>query len=293
MACAMRPPRREIALSTSCATTNAATTVAMAVMPARCSVQNEAATMGRQAIERPRLPALGAERAAALRDAAVALVASRLLVWLTAIVAAAVARPDSGASTLAFDRPELTHPFGPVLDALFSPLARWDAVWFLDVAHSGYGGADSAFFPLYPLLVRGLAPAGAPAALLPAAYAVALAALAGALYLLRRLAELELGNAVAARRATLLLAFFPGALWLGAPYSESVFLLLSIGAIYAARTGRWAWAGACPGLASGTRTAGIVLLVPLAILWWRSRLRRPRDAPWLAIAPAGLAGYTV
>jgi hypothetical protein len=249
--------------------------------------------MGREAIERPRLPALGAQRAAALRDAAVALVASRLLVWITATVAAAVARPDSGHSALAFDSPSLTHPFGPALDALVAPLARWDAVWFLDVAHSGYGGADSAFFPLYPLLVRGLAPGGEPAALLLAAYAVSLGALAGALYLLRRLAELELGSAVAARRATLLLAFFPGALWLGAPYSESLFLLLSVGAIYAARTGRWAWAGACAGLASGTRSAGIVLVVPLAILWWRSRPRRARDAAWLALAPAGLAAYTL
>jgi hypothetical protein len=259
--------------------------------------------MGREAIEttrgsgarlaRRRLPALGAERAAALRDAAVALVASRLLVWVTAVVAAAVARPDAGASALAFDRPVLTHPFGPFLDALFSPLARWDAIWFLDVAHSGYGGSDSAFFPLYPLLVRGLAPGGNPGALLLASYVVSLAALAGALYLLRRLAELELGSAAAARRATLLLAFFPGALWLGAPYSESLFLLLSVGAIYAARTGRWAWAGACAGLASGTRSAGILLVVPLAILWWRSRPRRARDAAWLALAPAGIAAYTL
>src|SRR4051794_1517892 len=202
--------------------------------------------MGRQAIARPRVDtALGRKRASALRDAAVALVASRLLVWVAAVVAAAVARPDSGASAQAFDRPELTHPFGPALDALFAPLARWDAVWYLGIAHSGYDGASTAFFPLYPLLVRGLAPAGDPASLLFAAFVVSLAALAGALYLLRRLAELELGSASAARRAVLLLAFFPGALWLGAPYSESLFLLLSVGAIYAARTGHWAWAGAC------------------------------------------------
>src|SRR4051794_5091554 len=250
--------------------------------------------MGRQAIARPRLDtALGAARAAALRDAAVALVASRLLVWGVAVVAAAVAHPDGGASGRAFDRPELTHPFAAPLDALFAPLARWDAVWYLGVAHSGYDGTSTAFFPLYPLLVRGFAPGGQPAALLFGAYCVSLAARAGALSLLRRLAEIELGSAAAARRATMLLAFFPGALWLGAPYSESLFLLLSVGAIYAARTGRWAWAGACAGLASGTRSAGIVLLVPLAILWWRSRSRRPRDAAWLALAAAGLAAYTL
>ena len=264
----------------------------MAVMALRLSVQNEAATMGREAIARPRFNALGEARRAAVVDAAVALVASRLLVWVVGVVASAVSPSEDGASALAFDRPDLTHPFGPALDALFAPLARWDSIWYLDVAHSGYGGDDSAFFPLYPLLVRALAPAGEPAALLFAAYTVSLAALAGALYLLRRLAELELGSAADARRATLLLAFFPGALWFGVPYSESVFLLLSVGSIYAARTGHWAWAGTCAGLASATRSAGIVLLVPLAVLWWGSRPRRAADGAWLALAPTGLAAYS-
>src|SRR4051812_7700106 len=107
-------------------------------------------TMARQAT-RPRVDA-------ALRDAALTFVASRLLVWLIAVVAAAVASPDAGSSALAFDRPELTHPFGAGLDSLFAPLARWDSVWYLGIAHGGYDGAGTAFFPLYPLLVRTLAP---------------------------------------------------------------------------------------------------------------------------------------
>jgi hypothetical protein len=236
--------------------------------------------MGRQAIARPRLDA-------ALRDTAIAFLASRALVWIVAVVAAGVADVNAS-SAHAFDVPGLTHPFGAPLDSLFAPLARWDSVWYLGIAHGGYGGAGTAFFPLYPLIVRALAPGGSPAALLIAAYLVSLASLAGALYLVRRLAELEIG-AAAARRTVLLLAFFPGALWLGVPYSESLFLLLSAGAIYAARTGHWAWAGVCAALASGTRSAGIVLLVPLAMLAWRGRRR---DMAWLGLAPAGLAAYS-
>ena len=63
-----------------------------------------------------------------------------------------------------FDAPALTHPFGGFGDTLLSPLARWDSVWYLSIADSGYDGdrRATAFFPLYPLLVRGLAtPAGA------------------------------------------------------------------------------------------------------------------------------------
>ena len=244
----------------------------------------------REAISPPRL---GEAERAALRDTLVALVASRLLVWVVAVVAALVASPDGGESARAFDAPGLTHPFGGVLDDLFAPLARWDAVWYLSIAHNGYdGGAGTAFFPLYPLLVRALAPFGQPAALLLMAYFVSLLAFAGALFVLRRLAEIELG-ADAARRTVMLLAFFPGALWFGAPYSESLFLLLSVGAVYAARTGHWAWAGACAGLASATRSAGIVLVVPLAFLWWRARGRRLRHLAWLALAPCGLVAYTL
>ena len=44
-----------------------------------------------------------------------------------------------------FDLPALTHPFGGAGDFLLSPLARWDAVWYLDIAHSGYAGSSTAF----------------------------------------------------------------------------------------------------------------------------------------------------
>src|SRR3954470_12681377 len=238
-------------------------------------------TMAGQAIERPRVDA-------ALRDALTAFLASRLLVWLVGVLAAAIASPDGAQSALSFDRPDLTHPFGAGLDSLFAPLARWDSVWYLGIAHGGYDGTSTAFFPLYPLLVRAITPGGDPGGLLFAGYFVALLALAGALLLLRKLVELELG-AEAARRTVWLVAFFPGALWLGVPYSESLFLLLSVGALYAARTGHWAWAGICAALASGTRSAGIVLLVPLALIWWRGRAR---DLAWLGLAPAGLAAYS-
>jgi hypothetical protein len=251
--------------------------------------------MEREAIARRRLPelrrAVGDERIRALRAAAGTLVLSRLLVATVAIAAAAVAGVDAG-NARNFDQPFLTHPFGGAGDWLLSPLARWDSVWYLDIAHSGYGGPSTAFFPLYPLLVRVLAPGGSPGALLVAGYVVSLAALAGALYLLYRLVALELGER-SARTAIAMVALFPGALWLGAPYSESLFLLLSVGAFYAARTGHWAWAGACAGLASATRSAGVVLIAPLLVLWWQSAPRRRRDLAWIALAPAGLAAYSL
>jgi hypothetical protein len=235
-----------------------------------------------QAISGRRLPV-------ALRSAGVAFACSRLLVLVVALVAVAVFGVDAR-NQAAFDDPALTHPF---LDSLLSPLARWDSVWYLGIAHSGYSGASSAFFPLYPLLVRALSAGGSPAALLVSAYAISLASLLGALWLMHRLVALELGSDMVARTAVLMLAVFPGALWFGAPYSESLFLLLSVGAFYAARTGRWWVAGCAAALAAATRSAGLVLVVPLVVLWWQSRPRRVRDLGWIALAPLGLAAYSL
>ena len=112
----------------------------------------------------------------------------------------------------------------------------------------------------------------------------------GALALLWKLVALELGRR-AAPAVLLLLAVFPGALFYGAPYSESLFLLLAVGAFYAARVDAWAWAGVCAMGASATRSAGLLLLVPLTMLWWGSRERRARDGAWLLLAPLGTAAF--
>src|SRR5829696_3623519 len=222
-------------------------------------------------------------------------VSTRAAVLLVAVFAALSFGPAAGGlarqNAEKFDDPSLTHALA---DPLLAPLARWDSVWYLRIADSGYGDSAprAAFFPLYPLLVRAVAtPFGASkGALLVAAYALSLAGFLGALFLLHRLTELELGRRLA-RPTLLLLAVFPAALYFGAPYSESLFLLLAVGGFYAARTDRWAWAGACAGLASATRSAGLLLTLPLALTWWGSRPRRARDVAWLALAPAGIAAY--
>ncbi len=257
-----------------------------------------------------------------LRVALGAFIWSRVTILVVAVYAALVAGSGglSERNAERFDAPALTHPLGGLGDTLLSPLARWDAVWYLGIADSGYGGADSprvAFFPLYPLLTRALGQlgGGSRGALLVASYAVALAALLAALYLLHRLAVLELGRR-AGRATLLLLCAFPASFFLGAPYSESLFLMASVAAVYAARKGAWGWAGVAAAAASGTRSAGVLLLVPLALLYlygpredrpnerspyprrgWLGSLRPVHairaDAAWLALAPAGLGAYCV
>src|SRR5207244_4101387 len=110
----------------------------------------------------------------------------------------------------------------------------------------------------------------------------------------------------------LLLAFAPVAFFFSAPYTESLFLVLSVGAFLAARTGRWALAGLAAGAASGTRSTGALLLLPLLILYlygpradrespparpgWRTLIPRHPVRPdilWLALAPVGIVAFSL
>lgn len=212
-----------------------------------------------------------------------AVVLSRLVVWSAGVLAVLAGGISSRAAD--FDPSGTLAPYGQPLDTLVAPGARWDSVWYLAVAHSGYGSdpARPAFFPLYPLLLRAL---GSDVVV---GIALSLACFAAGAVLLYRLTALELGTA-AAGPAVMALALFPGSLFFSMVYSEALFLALSVGAVYAARTGRWAWAGALGALAAATRSAGVVLLVPLALLWW-AHSRRARDAVWLALVPAGVAAF--
>ncbi|MEJ7783254.1 MAG: mannosyltransferase family protein [Solirubrobacteraceae bacterium] len=223
------------------------------------------------------------------RLAALAFLSTRAVVWVVGMLAVHVAGLSNRADD--FDRTGLTSGFGTFGDILVAPAARWDATWFLEIANDGYADtAHAAFFPLYPLLARaaGLVFGSA----LVGGILVSFAAGTVALAVLHRLAVLELG-ADAARAAVWLLACFPAAFFLSAVYSESLFLALSLGSVYAARTGRWGWAGTLGGMAALTRSAGVVLLVALAVLWWTHSERRPRDLLGLALLPAGLAAYCV
>jgi hypothetical protein len=164
-------------------------------------------------------------------------------------------------------------------------LARWDTFFYYTIATDGYRWNPDVFrhynvvfFPLYPMLMRaGGALVGGHQ--LMVGLVISLAAFAGALALLYRLARLEVGEDYA-WRVILLISTFPYALYFSAVYTESLFLLLSVGAFYAMRRGRLGWV-AVSGLAAGlTRPNGFWLALPLACLaLW------PRDHDGAGVRP--------
>lgn len=162
---------------------------------------------------------------------------------------------------------------------------RWDALWYLRIAEHGYTSAQStAFFPLYPLVIRFVTTMIGPHWLAAALLASNLGAL-GAFVGLGLLAARETAAGDAVPETLKVFAAYPLAFFLAAPYSEGIFLALAILGLLAMRQGRWRIATICAGLALLTRPTGIILLPPLLyeygrqhewwhVACWRSRFWR-------------------
>ena len=177
--------------------------------------------------------------------------------------------------------------------------SHWDGEHYVALAAGGYlqppEQVSPAFFPLYPLLMRSFAGLfGGPVswgALSVWGTLISLLALPFALFFVYRIAESG-WDAGVARGAVLALAFFPTTFFLNAAYTESLFLALSAGSLWAARVrGNLLLACLLAGLAAATRNVGIFLLAPLVYEWFRNRdLYRWRGL-YLALAPSGLVAY--
>lgn len=174
---------------------------------------------------------------------------------------------------------------------------RFDALWFLRIATGGYvdGDGSAVFFPLYPVLIRGLSPilGGHP---LAAAFVISHLAAFGSMIVMYFLTAGEFDERTA-RRAVLYLAVFPTSFFLLAPYSESLFLLAVLVSLWGARRGRWAVAGLAGAGASATRNLGVLLVLPLAVEavhQWRERGGArvlARGLLWSVVAAAGALAY--
>ncbi len=251
----------------------------------------------------------GASTAAPARWAAAAAAGSRVLLALLAILTTYTVGVRARGMWLR--DPAHAEVFHGFLKRVLEPWAHWDGVWFIRIAADGYGahGQSQAFFPLYPLLVRGVAALTGHNYVI-AGLVVSLACYAGAMVMLFRLAHALLGPRVALW-SVVLISVFPTALFFQAAYSESLFLLLTLLSLWWARRSRWALAGLAGLLAALTRSAGVALLLPLAVIWWEQRrgravrlpggpaagpappASRPRasSVAWLLLVPAGLAMY--
>lgn len=177
-----------------------------------------------------------------------------------------------------------------LLDAFGS---RWDNGFFMSIADEGYVAhgvqfPSVAFFPLLPLLIRaGNLLVGDT---LLSGLIVSNLALLGASILFYRLVLDEYGEQMAGRAVWLML-IFPTSFFGSSIYSESLFLLTAVGALYLFRHGYWESAAMLGFLCALTRFMGILVAALLLMEWWlRWRKSEPDQRPPLAalLAPAAV-----
>lgn len=168
--------------------------------------------------------------------------------------------------------PPHVYPNTPVdVIGLLTSWNHWDATRFLDVAQYGYQSiVDTPFFPLFPLLIRGLAWLIGNQGYLLFGMLISNAALLGSLFVLYQLATEALGEQVG-RRTLLYLCIFPTAFFFFTAYNESLFLLLTSSTFLAIQRQKWWLAGLLGLLATLTRSAGLLLVFPYLCEVWMSR----------------------
>jgi hypothetical protein len=173
-------------------------------------------------------------------------------------------------------------------------LRAWDGQWYELIATDGYPdhvyGSDGrpiglfAFFPVYPLLVRGLHQltflnVGDAASIVSLAAALLLAAL---LWTYVR----DLTDASTAGRTVALFAFFPGAFVLTLHYSDGVMLCAAVGCLLALHRRQWVVAGLAGAVCTAARPNGVVIVACCAFVAVNA-VRRQRD--WRAVLAPLLA----
>lgn len=186
--------------------------------------------------------------------------------------------------------------------SLHHMLTRYDGQWYAGIAGHGYGTtipahdglhSDYAFFPLLPMLERGLhAIVQLPLVDLGMAinWIASLVAAAGIYAVTARVTDRRV-----AVITVVLWAIYPYAIVLSMSYTEGLLCALAAWALFAVSDRRWVVAGVLAGLAGLTRPTGaaVVAAVVIAALvaGFRGRESWSRVLPAILLAPLGLAGY--
>lgn len=187
----------------------------------------------------------------------------------------------------------------PATTPIVSRWAQWDAKSFVTIAKEGYfpngaaaRDAREAFLPGLPFLLRcvhAVIPEWTVDGLLVSLLAGGAAALA-----LSRVAQITApGREVGVRSVSFLLAS-PGAVFLAAGYSESLFLSLALPAWLAAKKGNWRLAAALACAAGTVRVSGLFLATAMLVQFAASGdvRGRARRLPWLTLPFLPMLAYT-
>lgn len=176
---------------------------------------------------------------------------------------------------------------------LTEPWFSYDTYYYFQIVSAGYqvGEITSIYHPLYPWLST-LAAALVRSPIAGLVIVSSLAAL-GLTIVFYRFARLDVDHTLA-WTATALLLSWPATVAIFLPYTEALFLLLTVSCLFAARKRQFLLAGSLGALAALTRQQGVLIALPLLWEVWEASDRNWKRfvANWRtwvvgALPPAG------
>lgn len=172
--------------------------------------------------------------------------------------------------------------------------ANWDAPDYINIAEHGYqNAANTNFFPLYPVLIRAVNTV-IPSALY-SALLIAWAGFVGAVYFYIKIAKqlFKITDNREALRALLPFILFPTGVFLFAPYTEGLFGLLALGAIYFALRKQYALAAVGCLLATAMHITGVFVLALVGLLLLEQGVKFSKAAAVVAAGSLGIIAYMI
>lgn len=192
-------------------------------------------------------------------------------------------------TTMLLIAPLLPAPPGGIVPQFgWQVFAAWDGEWYQKIITNGYeyiadGKQHSvAFFPLFPLVVKGVMALGLPFNI--AGTLVNNFAFLGALLLVFNWVESTSGSS-AARWTVATLAWCPFSLYGTVTYTEGLFLLLSTAALRAYEKQQYGSVALWGAMASATRVTGAMLVPTFLFMSWQEG--RSKRAYLASLATSG------
>ena len=152
--------------------------------------------------------------------------------------------------------------------------SHWDGKFYTQIATLGYSYANDgqphsvAFYPLFPLLIRGLMTLGMRAD--AAGVLINSSAFLAALVLVYFWVE-ERYDAGAAKWTIAVLAWCPFSLFCTVMYTEGLFLFVTVSALRAFERGEYIWAAFWGALTTATRGPGLALVPAFLLVAWSEK----------------------
>ena len=171
-------------------------------------------------------------------------------------------------------------------------MSDWDGPIYLNLAAHGYqSNIQANFFPLYPLVVRFVHTFVS--SLLDSALLVSWVCFAGATYFYLKIIKhmYKIKDNLEAVRGALFFILFPTSVFFIATYTESLFALLALGALYYATRKKYIPAALLAMLCTATHADGVFVVIVIACLLLEEHVKPLKVAATAVVGFLGIAAY--